>query len=128
MARSLSMDLRRRVLEAVEQGQSLSQAARQFGVSRSSASRWRTQQTTLGDFTPKPQGGDRRSARIEAEADFIMGEVDKTPDVTLAELKEKMQQERKISVGIGSLWRFFDRRRVTFKKKQRTPPNSSGTT
>lgn len=127
MARSLSMDIRRRVLEAVDEGLSLSGAAKRFGVSRSSANRWQTQQTASGGFAPKPQGGDRRSARIEVEADFILGEVDKTPDVMLAELKAKTQ-ERKVSVSIGSLWRFFDRRRVTFKKKRRTPPSSNGTT
>jgi hypothetical protein len=28
---------------------------------------------------------------------------------------------RGISVGIGTLWRFFDRRRITFKKRRRMP-------
>jgi transposase len=121
------MDVRRRVIEAIDQGLSRRKAAKRFGVSAGSAIRWQAQLQASGDVTPKPQGGDRKSARIEAEADFILGEVDKTPDVTLAELKAKME-ERKVNVSIGALWRFFDRRRITFKKKQRTPPSSSGTT
>lgn len=115
MARSLSMDLRRRVIEAVDQGASLCQAAKRFGVSPSSASRWLALRRASGDVAPKPQGGDRRSMKIEAEADFILDEVAKTPDVTLSELKAKTQA-RGVDVSIGALWRFFDRRRVTFKK------------
>lgn len=127
MARPLSMDVRCRVIEAIEQGVSRREAAERFGVSPASAIRWRAEQQASGDFAPKKQGGDRRSAKIEAEADFLLGEVDKAPDVTLAELKSKMET-RGVGVSIGALWRFFDRRRVTFKKKQRTPPNRSGTT
>ena len=115
MALPLSMTIRRRVIEAIDQGLSRRQAAKRFGVSPASAVRWQAQKQASGDIAPKRQGGDRKSARIEAEAEFILGEVDKAPDVTLAELKAKMQ-ERKVGVSIGALWRFFDRRGVTFKK------------
>jgi transposase len=121
------MDVRRRVLEAIDQGLSRRQAAERFGVNPSSAIRWQAQRQTSGDIAPKQMGGDRRSARIEAEADFILGEIEKAPDITLAELKAKMR-ERAVDVSVGALWRFLDRRSVTFKKKQRTPPSSSGTT
>jgi transposase len=53
--------------------------------------------------------------------------VAKTPDVTLVELQEKLKA-RGVSAGIGTLWRFFDRRRITFKKRRRMPPNSTATT
>jgi transposase len=115
MARSVTMDLRRRVVEAIGQGLSRRQAAKQFGVSPASAVRWQAQLQASGDVTPKPQGGDRKSARIEAEADLILDEVAKAPDVTLMELKAKLQ-ERGASFSVGTLWRFFDRRGVTFKK------------
>ena len=39
MAKSLSLDLRRRVVDAIEQGLSCRQAAERFGVSASSAIR-----------------------------------------------------------------------------------------
>jgi transposase len=66
MTRALSIDLRRRVIAAVESGASCRQAAARFGVSASSAIRWHALSETLGDATPKTQGGDRRSGRIEA--------------------------------------------------------------
>jgi hypothetical protein len=35
---------------------------------------------------------------------------------------------RGVSAGIGTLWRFFDRRRITFKKRRRMPPSSNAAT
>jgi hypothetical protein len=43
------------------------------------------------------------------------------------ELQTKLKDPG-LSVGIGSLWRFFVRRQITFKKRQRMPRNNSGTT
>jgi transposase len=127
MAKSLSLDLRRRVVDTIEQGLSCRQAAERFGVSASSAIRWFDRLKKQGDVTAKRQGGDRKSGRIEAEADFLLGEVAKTPDVTLVELQEKLKV-RSVRVGIGTLWRFFDRRRITFKKRRRMPLSSNAAT
>ena len=59
MARALSVDLRRRVVGAIEGGLSCRAAAERFGASPSSAIRWRAQEQGEGDVTPKRQGGDR---------------------------------------------------------------------
>lgn len=123
MARALSLDLRRRVVSAIAGGMSRRQAAVQFGVSPSSAIRWWQLQRQQGSCAARKLGGDRRSGRIEAEAEFILSQVAATPDITLAELAEKLRRERQLSVGIGTVWRFFDRRRITFKKRQRMPPS-----
>ena len=48
MARSLSVDLRRRVVGAIEGGSSCRAAAERFGVSPSSAIRWRAQEQAGG--------------------------------------------------------------------------------
>jgi transposase len=117
MGRSLSPDLRVRVVQAVEGGASRRQAAARFGVGVSSAIRWVRAWRERGDVTARPQGGDRRSHRIEAEAGFLLGEIERTPDVTLAELQARLA-ERGVPVGIGSLWRFFDRRGISFKKNR----------
>ena len=115
MARSLSGDLRARVVEAVAAGSSRRQAAARFGVSVSSAIRWVQAWRERGDVRARPQGGDRRSHRIEAQAGFLMEQIERRPDVTLAELQASLR-ERGLPVGIGTLWRFFDRRNISFKK------------
>jgi transposase len=125
MARALSVDLRQRVVDAIAQGMSRRQAAARFGVSVASAIRWAERQETMGSVAAKKQGGDRRSGRVEKEADFILGEVEKTPDITLEELQAKLKEERRQRFGIGTIWRFFKRRRITLKKRRRMRPSKS---
>lgn len=124
MAKALSLDLRQRVIEAIRQGMSHRQAAARFGVSASSAIRWAAQLRTTGNIAPKKQGGDRKSGRIEAQAAFLLGQVARVPDISLAELQAKLD-ERGVRVGIGTLWRFFRRHRITRKKRRRMRPSSS---
>ncbi len=112
-----SNDLRVRVVEAVLAGSSRRQAAVRFGVSASSAIRWVQLWHERGDVGAKPQGGDRRSGRIEAHGDFVLDQVAQTPDVTLEEL-QTLLRERGIAVGIGTVWRFFDRHGISFKKNR----------
>jgi transposase len=127
MARAILVDLRRRVCAAISEGLSRREAAIRFSVSPSSAIRWQAQMQASGDIAPLLNGGDRKSGRIEAEAEFILQQVEERCDITLAELQEKLR-ERGTRVGIGTLWRFFDRRRMTYKKRRRTPLNSSAVT
>ena len=72
MAQYLSEDLRIRVIGAIEGGMSRNGAARRFGVSIASAVRWMDEYLRCGRTAPKPRGGDRRSGRIEAQADLLM--------------------------------------------------------
>ena len=115
MARSLSVDLRRRVVGAIEGGLSCRAAAQRFGVSAASAIRWRALERREGDVRPKRQGGDRLSQRIEAHAELILSAVAAKSDITLSELRERLK-ERGVAVAIGTLWRFFKRRTITQKK------------
>jgi transposase len=127
MARALSMDLRTRVLAAIRDGMSCRQAAARFGVSASSAIRWRALARQQGDARPKRQGGDRRSARIEWHAAAILRLVEATPDMTLTEIRAALA-EQGARFGIGTLWRFFARRRITLKKRPHMPPSRIGPT
>ncbi|PZN92955.1 MAG: IS630 family transposase, partial [Alphaproteobacteria bacterium] len=104
MTKSLSVDLRERVVAVIDGGLSRRQAAARFGVSVSSAIRWHALAQQTGDTSPKRQGGDRRSGRIEAHADVILAAVDKRSDITLAELRALLA-EKGVSVGIATLWR-----------------------
>ena len=118
MGKPLSMDLRDRVVAAVEGGMSRREAASRFGVSTSSAIRWTSLSRRTGDVRPKRQGGDKRSARIEAYAPVILGAVEDKPDITLAELRELLARDG-VAAAISTLWRFFARRKITLKKSLR---------
>ena len=119
MSRALSIDLRERVVRAVSDGASCRAAAARFGVSPSSAIRWCARLRTTGSFGPRALGGDRRSARVEAHAALILQALERTPDLTLGELKAALAASGVVT-GIATLWRFLDRHRITLKKRQRT--------
>jgi len=116
MSKALSVDLRERVVAAVAAGSSRRAAAARFGVSPASAVRWCALARQAGSITPGPLGGDRRSARLEAHAALILSLVDQKSDISLKEIRAGLA-EVGVAVGIASLWRFFDRHRITRKKK-----------
>jgi transposase len=122
MGRCLSEDLRTRVVDAVAEGSSRRSAAARFGVSVASAIRWADAADKTGSAEAKPQGGDRRSQRIEAHSGFILKTVADCKDITLAELQDLLAR-RGEHFGIGTIWRFFDRHAITLKKRRRMRPN-----
>ena len=128
MAKALSVDLRCRVVDAVEAGASCRAAAARFGVSVSSAIRFVARARTRGDLEPDKRGGNQRSHRIDAHRDLILAWIAETPDLTLAEVAERLDG----AVGYRPLpsivCRFFQRHGVTRKKRRRTPPSKSART
>lgn len=121
MAKYLSEDLRIRVIRAVEGGMSRNAAARRFGVSIASAVRWMAAYLETGQTAPKPRGGDRRSGRIEAQSDLLTSAIMGTPDITLAELRQRLIDERGETFAVSTIHDFYRRHGVTFKKRRRTP-------
>lgn len=117
MAKPLSPDLRLRIIRAVEEeGMSCRGAAGRFGVAPSTAIELVSEWRSTGACEAGAQGGDRRSARIEGHAAEILSLVKATPDMTLAEIADhlfKVHGERFVP---SVVWRFFDRRNITFKK------------
>jgi transposase len=117
MAKPLSSDLRLRIVRAVaEDGMSRRAAAERFGVAPSTAIELVRAWRSTGACDARPQGGDRRSARIEAHAAEILALVEATPDITLAEIAEHLLGAHGEHFVPSVLWRFFDRRAITFKK------------
>ncbi len=118
MAKPLSNDLRHRVISAVDRGMTRRAAAERFGVAASTAVRWVDQWRHTGSVEPRPQGGDKRSHRIEVHADEIQALVDETPDMTLAEIAAHLERAHGLRVAQSTVWRFFKRRGITLKKNR----------
>ncbi len=69
---------------------------------------------------------------MEKHADFLLGLIEKQPDLTLDEVVLAMRKH-KIPGGRTAVWRFFKRHKITFKKKParsgaRTVRRGQGTT
>ena len=120
MGKPMSVDLRERVVAAVDNGMSRRKAAERFGVSISSAIRWTSRARRSGSVRPDPQGGDKRSARVEAHSAVILAALEETPDITLEELRALLAS-RGVAVATSTLWRFFARRKITRKKRMAHP-------
>ena len=126
---ALSDDLRTRVVEAVVVGGlSRNAAAKRFGVSIASAIRWVWRFQATGEISPAPTGGDRRSDRIEAHGEYLLGLIRRQPDITLLEIQERLIANCGERFSFSVIWRFFDRHEITFKKKPRMPRSSSAPT
>jgi transposase len=127
MPSALSVDLRERVVGAIEQGASRRPAAQRFGVSPASAIRWHECFVQQGRLAPKPQGGDQRSHRVEAHAELIVQTCEAHPQIFLRELRDALQ-EQGVAVSTSSLSRFFARHAITRKKGPHTRLSRSGRT
>ena len=117
----LSLDLRKRVVSAVrEEGMGCRAGGAAVRVSFASAIRWVAALHERGSYAPLPMGGDTRSQRIEAHADFLLGLHRREPDLTLNEICSRLERARGEKVSPSMIWRFFDRHDITFKKNPRT--------
>jgi putative transposase len=116
MSKPYSNDLRERLVGAVAGGLSCRAAAARFSVSPATAVRWVSRWRQSGSYSPRAMGGDRRS-RLGSERDWLLARIEQAPDLTLRELQAELRA-RKVVVGYGTLWRFFDRAGISFKKKR----------
>jgi transposase len=113
---ALSMDLRVRVLAAIDEGLSCRAAAVRFGVAPSTAIRWQARRRATGGFAPRPQGGDMRSRRVEERAADILAIWEARKDISLDELRLALAATG-LTVSVAGLHRFFVRRGMTRKKR-----------
>lgn len=114
MARPYSMDLRERVIGAICGGMSCRQAALMFKISVSSAVKWMQRQKATGSVAPSAMGGDYRS-KLTAYRAWLVERMEAQPDLTLEEIRAELK-ERGITVGYGTVQRFFAREDYSFKK------------
>jgi len=115
MAKGYSKDLRERVVAIVEEGDSAREAARLLNVGASTAIRWIERWTTTGSVEAKPGTGHSRSP-LNKHEQWLLDLVAAEPDLTLDDIRLRLSGAKKLKVGTSSIWRFYDRHEITFKK------------
>ena len=115
MGKPYSMDLRERVVGAVEGGLSRNEAARRFKVAISTAINWVHRKEATGSVAPGQMGGHKpRSIRGEHEA-WLLGRIERG-EYTLRGLVAELG-ERGLKVDYRSVWTFVHEQDQSFKKK-----------
>src|SRR6266550_1685308 len=114
MGKPYSLDLRERVVAAVETGGlSCNQAARQFGVGISTAINWVRRLRETGSVAPGKMGGHKPKAISGEHRVWLLQRI-KERDFTLrAELAE-----RGLKVDYRAVWNFVHAEKLSFKKKR----------
>jgi transposase len=62
---------------------------------------------------------------LDVHEGFLLGLIEDQRDITLEEMRAHLLAERGVSAGVGTLWRFFDARAITVKKRRATPASRS---
>jgi len=127
MARAYGLDLRRRVVEAIDGGLSARGAAARFSVGVSTAINWHRQWREEGSVEPGRQGKPKRSKLDDHEA-FILDLVEAEKDIALYEIAERLDAERGVRTCPATVWYFFSKRGLTHKKRRAMHRNSSART
>ena len=117
-----SVDLRQRIVEAVErQVGSKREIAQLFGVHESFLSKLLRQQRERGDLAPLPHGGGGQAKLSAGQWQQVARWIAATPDATLAELQEQVEQKLRVRVGLSTVWRGVESLGMTRKKRVSAP-------
>jgi len=113
MPRPYSSDLRARVIEEIATGASRREAAERYGISASVVVIWSQRFERTGSGAAKLSGGS--TSPLADHAEFLLTLIAERPDLTLDEIVLAMEK-RRIMGSRSAVWRFFDRRNISFKK------------
>src|SRR5271167_100077 len=126
MAKSYADDLRRKLLQAHDRGEgSLQQLAERFSVSVPWAWKISAQRKRSGQMERVEQ---RRGTvrKVTAAVEQQLREwVQAQPDLTLAELQQKLAKAQHLRVSIGRLWQVLRQMGLRLKKSHSTPANAT---
>lgn len=127
MGWAYGIDLRQRVVDAIEGGLTHRQAAERFCVAVSTAGNWQRLWRAFGSARPGKQGQPSRS-KLDAYEAQILAMVAESKDIALYEIAERLEKEQGIRAAPSTVWHFFDKRAITLKKRRRMLQNSSAAT
>lgn len=119
MAAPYSMDLRRRVIGAVEGGLSCNQAATRFDVAISTVIGWVNRYRQTGSFAPDRMGGHRPKKLVGEHREWLLRRCQEEA-FTLRGLVVELA-ERGLAVDYRVVWRFVHDEKLSYKKRRWSP-------
>jgi putative transposase len=117
-----SLDLRQRLVDAVERGLGTKRdIAAFFNVHESFIYKLLRQKRERGDIAPLPHGGGAHAKLTAERLETLYGLVAQTPDATNGELAQQLLQETGVSVCKSTVCRGIQKLELTLKKKRNAP-------
>lgn len=115
-ARGYSVDLRTRVMGAVEEGMTQEEAADVFSVGVATVYRWKRLLRETNSLEPRPHGGGQVPALSAEGEDRLRGLVGEKPDRTIRELTSELVGRLGKQVSTSAVSRALARLGLTQKK------------
>ncbi|YBW37984.1 transposase [Nitrobacter sp. TKz-YC01] len=124
MGKPYSLDLRKRVVAAIEGGMSRNRAAKQFGVAISTAIGWMRRVEETGSVEPGQMGGHKPKAIAGDHAVWLSRRI-RDGDFTIRGLVAELAG-RGLKVDYHSVWDFVHAAKLSFKKNVWPAPSARG--
>lgn len=122
--RAFSLDLRQRVVDALQSGQTRPHVSERFGVSLATIDRLARQWRQTQDLSPRPIPG-RSRAITETEREILQALVSTQKDPTLASLSQAFLEQTGKTVSLSALQRNLVWLGYSYKKSRVLPPNAT---
>lgn len=122
--RAYSLDLRQKIIAALDRGQLPSQVAAAFGVGVSTVKRYRQPQRQTGQLVPTPSPGPRCRLTTEQEA-ALRAQVAQHDDATLAEHCTTWARAQGVRVSPPIMCRWLQRLGVPRNKRRASPASAT---
>jgi len=116
MGKPYSMDLRERVIAAIEAGETRPSVARRFQISLSSVGRYVSRQRGRGSVAPDQFGGYKPYA-LSGYEEVLREWITQTPDMTLADIQARLARDHDVEVGDTTISNFLRKKLgLSYKK------------
>ena len=121
MPRAYSNDLRRKFLQAYDEGEdTLEELAEQFQVSLSWAKKISARRSRTGEVdAPVWRHGPVSRVTTEVQ-EWIRRQIRAQPDTTLQELREQLEEARQVRLSVGRMWLALRQLGLPLKKQRST--------
>ena len=116
--KTITNDVRRRLIDAHEADLTYKQMSQLFGVKVDTAYRI----CSLRKYQVKNRGGSRRKKLNDTHVHFLLEKVESRPDITLNELKEQLDLKG-VQVSVSTIARCLEGKLITLKKLEQIPIN-----
>jgi len=121
---TISLDLRRRALEAYRNGltKTYDATAEMFGIGRASFNRWLRRHRETGDVVPKAKGGNNP---IVVDESWLRAHAEAHPDARLVDRVAAWAAHSGRTVSLGAMWNAMQRIGWTHKKRPSSRANAT---